>query len=503
MVRNGEIGIADAKRVLRRFWWILPITIVSGTILALTAAFMMPKKYTSTTLVLVEQPTVPVDYVKPVVSSDLSNRLASMKQQILSRSRLEPIILRFSLYTNDRNKLPMDDQVERLRQSIDVALMEPMSGSQGRAPGFKVAVTFNDPRTAQEICTELTSMFMQQNVTDRGKIGDETTSFLSRQLEEAKAKLDEQDAAVAEFKRRNMGTMPDETQQNLSLLTGMNAQLEANTQSLSRAQEDKAFNEGLLGQQEAAWKAAQTGNNPETQEQQLISLQEQLAALETRYTPEHPDVIKLQGQIEQLKQRIAATPKVAPGQDPKNTASKTEPPQIQQLRARIRQDSINIADLTKQQQTIQERIRVLQARVESSPAIEQQYKEVTRNYQTALDFYNDLLRKKQNSLIATDLEHQQEGETFRVLDPPSLPAKPSSPKIPVMAGGGFGAGMMLGLGILYLLAINDKSYHTERDVEISLRLPVLTMVPNLIWNANGHGNASGNARSSLSLEKNA
>ena len=503
MVRNGEIGLDDAKRVLRRFWWILPITIVSGTVLALAVAFTMPKKYTSTTLVLVEQPTVPVDYVKPVVSADLSNRLASMKQQILSRSRLEPIIVKFSLYANDRNKLPMDDQVERLRQAVDVALMEPMSGSQGRAPGFRVGVTFDNPRTAQQICSELTSMFMEQNLTDRGKIGDETTSFLSRQLEEAKAKLDEQDAAVAEFKRRNMGTMPDQTQTMLSLLTGMNSQLESNTQALTRAQEDKAFNEGLLGQQEAAWKAAQSGHNPETQEQQLVALQEQLAALETRYTPEHPDVIKLQGQIEQLKQRIAEAPKTTAGEDHKNSALKTEPPQIQQLRARIRLDSINITELTKQQETIQGRIRVLQARVESSPAIEQQFKEVTRNYQTALDFYNDLLRKKQNSLMATDLEHQQESETFRVLDPPSLPAKPSSPKIPVMAGGGFGGGLMLGLGILYLLAISDKSYHTERDVEISLQLPVLTMVPSLVWNASGNGNARGITGSTLSLEKNA
>jgi polysaccharide chain length determinant protein (PEP-CTERM system associated) len=503
MVRNGEIGFDDAKRVLRRFWWILPITIVSGTVLALAAALVLPKKYTSTTLVLVEQPTVPVDYVKPVVSADLSNRLAAMKQQILSRSRLQPIVEKFSLYANDRNKVPMDDQVEKLRQAIEVAMMEPMSGSQGRAPGFRVSVTFDNPRTAQEICSELTSMFMEQNLVDRGKIGDRTTSFLSRQLEEAKAKLDEQDAAVAEFKRRNMGTMPDETQTNLSLLTGMNSQLEANTQALVRAQEDKAFSEALLGQQETAWKAAQAGHNPETQEQQLTALQEQLAALQTRYTPEHPDVIKLQGQIDQLKQRIAEAPKAAPGQEPKNNTPKIEPPQIQQLRARIRQDNINIADLSKQQETIQERIRVLQARVQSSPAIEQQFKEVTRNYQTALDFYNELLRKKQNSVMATDLEHQQESETFRVLDPPSLPAKPSSPRIPVLAAAGFGGGLMLGLGILYLLAISDKSYHTERDVELSLQLPVLAMVPNLSWNANGNGRANGITASQQSFEKNA
>lgn len=502
MVRNGEIGVADAKRVLAKFWWILPITIISGTVLALAAALVLPKKYTSTTLVLVEQPTVPIEYVKPVVTADLSNRLASMKQQILSRSRLQPVIEKFSLYPNEQAKVPMDDRVERLRQAIDVALMEPLSGSGGRSPGFRVGVTFDNPRTAQQICSELTSMFMEQNAVFREKQAVETTSFLSRQLEEAKAKLDEQDGVVADFKRRYMGSLPEEAQTNLSLLTGMSSQLEANTQALLRAQEDKTLSEALLAQQETAWKAAQSGRNPETQEQQLVALQEQLSNLLTRYTPQHPDVIKLQGEIEQLKQKIAESPKNSANEDSKN-AAKIEPPQIQQQRARIRQDNINIADLTRQQEAIQARIRVLQDRVQSTPAIEQQFKEVTRNYQTALEFYNDLLKKRQNSAMATDLEHQQESETFRVLDPPSLPAKPSSPKIPMLAGGGFGGGLVLGLAILYLLAISDKSYHTERDVELSLQLPVLAMIPELLWNANTGVSANGIPGPQLTLEKNA
>ena len=503
MVKNGEIGIADAKRVLGRFWWILPITIISGTIIGLAAALVLPKKYTSTTLVLVEQPTVPTDYVKPVVTADLSNRLASMKQKILSRSRLQPIIEKFSLYPNEQAKLPMDDRVDRLRQAIDVGLMEPMSGSGGRAPGFRVGVTFDNPRTAQQICSELTSMFMEENITGRVHQANETTSFLSRQLEEAKAKLDEQDSAVADFKRRHMGSLPEEAQTNMSLWTGMSSQLEANTQALLRTQEDKTTSEAALAQMETAWKSSQTGHNPESMELQLAALQEQLTGLLTRYTPQHPDVAKLQGQIDQLKLRIAETPKNTPVDENKG-ASKIEPPQIQQQRARIRQDIITIADLSKQQEAIQAKIKVLQERVQSTPAIEQEFKEVTRNYQTALEFYNDLLRKRQSSGIAEDLDRQQEGETFKVLDPPSLPAKPSSPKLPLLAGGGFGGGLMLGLSILYLLAISDKSYHTERDVELSLQLPVLTMIPELLWNANGMGHGSGNGLrgSAISLEKN-
>ena len=121
----------------------------------------------------------------------------------------------------------------------------------------------------------------------------------------------------------------------------------------------------------------------------------------------------------------------------------------------------------------------MQARIQASPVVEQGFKELTRNYQTALDFYNELLKKRANSEMATDLEHQQDSEQFRVLDPPSLPEKPSFPNKPVFAGGGLSAGLALGLSIMYLLAFNDKTLYTERDVEICLKVPVLTLIPTL------------------------
>src|SRR6266478_1354684 len=198
MIKNGEITLAEARRVLRHYWWILPLTVIGCGALGLLSAIVLPKRYTSQTLVLVDQPTVPSEYVRPVVSEELNHRLASMQEQILSRTRLQPIIEKFGLYTKDRE-----------RQA------------------------------------------------------SQTTSFLSGQLDEAKSKLDEQDAKLAQFKRLHLGSLPQEEQTNLSLLTGMNSQLEANTQALSRAEQEKALNESLLSQQEATWKMSQTGQNPE------------------------------------------------------------------------------------------------------------------------------------------------------------------------------------------------------------------------------------------------
>jgi uncharacterized protein involved in exopolysaccharide biosynthesis len=258
----------------------------------------------------------------------------------------------------------------------------------------------------------------------------------------------------------------------------MNAQLDSNTQALSRAQQDKTFNQSLLASQETALKQHSDGSNPETVDQQLTALQDQLLALQAKYTPEHPDVLRTERAIEDLKKRMetqkAATPAAT---TPK--APMPEPPQLQQLRARLRQDDQNIVDLTKAQAKIQNDILILQGRVQQSPVVEQQFKDLTRDYQTASENYNDLLKKHNTSELANHLENQQESEQFKIFDPPSLPSQPSFPNKLLFAGGGLGGGLALGLGILYLIAALDKSLHSERDVELGLKLPLLVSIPAL------------------------
>ena len=480
MLSKGDVTVGEVKRILRRYWWILPITGFAAGAIGLAAALVLPKKYTSSTMVLVEPPAVAAEVVPTAVNEDLYRHLASMKEQVLSRSRLQPIITKFNLFPKVKDTAHMEDAVEELKKTIEVELIQPMPGSVNRQPpGFHVSVTLADPQTAQQVCTEITSMFMEQNATTQEKRFKDTTSFLTQQLAEAKANLDQQDDKLAQFKREHLGTLPEEEQSNLSLLTGMNSQLDAATQALSRAQQDKTFNESLLSQQETAWRASQAGMaNTDSLDAQLSALQDKLSELLAKYTPEHPDVVKTRTQIADVKKRMEAA-----DTDPKATASPSnktntrEPAQIQQLRAKIKQDDLNIADLTKQQTQIQRQIGTLQAHVQASPMVEQQIKELTRNYQTALEHYNDLLKNQQKSAMLTDLQDQQEGEQFKVLDAPNLPTSPSFPKKSIFAGGGFGAGIALGVGILYLLAMSDKAMYTERDVEVCMKLPVLTLVP--------------------------
>ena len=430
----------------------LPLSTVLLGSLGYIATLVLPKKYTSETSVLVEQPVVSADYVKPVESDDLNMRLASMKAQVLSGPRLQPIIEKLNLYPDQRSNTSMDDLIGQLQKAVDVKLLEPMPGSYGRPPGFHVGVTFNQPQLAQQICTEITSMFMEQNSQRRMDQSQKTTQFMGEELQVAKAKLDEQDQKLAQFKRQYLGTLPEEEQTNLSLLTGLNTQLEAATQAVGRAQQEKEFNQTLLSQQEANWKATSAGGpqNPDTMAQQLAALQDQLSVMLARYTPEHPDVLKVKSQIEALKRRMSDDPGTKTPSDP-SAAKLHEPPELQQMRAKVKQDDLNIADLTKSQNQIQQQIRLMQARVQASPVVEEKYKELTRDYQTAQQIYNDLLKKQSDSSIAKDLEHEQESEVFRVLDPPSYPSAPSFPKLIIFLGGGLAGGFALAAGILYLL----------------------------------------------------
>lgn len=333
-------------------------------------------------------------------------------------------------------------------------------------------------------------MFIEENLRLREQRAEGTTDFLSTELQQAKQKLDAQDAKLAEFKRKYLGTTPGNEQADMNMVTGLSSQLDAVTSQLNRAQQDKAYQESLLAQQLSAWRMTQDSGGEVTEatlDKQLANLQAQLVAMQAHYTAEHPDVIKLKADIAALKNRIEDNAghtkdkaKQAPAAD-----GRMEPPEIQQIRFQIHQSEVLVKEKAREQARLREQLGMYQGRLSMSPMVEQQYKELTRDYQTALQFYNDLLAKRDQSQMATSLERRQQGEQFRVMDPADLPEQPSFPNRPLFAGGGLGIGLALGLGIALLLELRDKSLRTESDIEHLLGLPTLAMVP-LLDSANGN-----------------
>lgn len=479
MLADRELNLHDYLAIARRrVWWlVLPTLIVP--ILAYLVSLKVPNRYTSQTTVLVDQQKVPDNFVKPVVTEDLNGRLATMQEQILSRTRLQPMIERFGLFKSDEGKVPMEVLVDRMRKLITVTPIRANDGlRRGDMPGFSISFTAENARLAQQVCAEITSMFVTENLKAREQSAVGTTDFLRSQLDEAKRELDSQDSRLAQFKMKYTGQGPEHEQTNLSMLATLNSQLQATTQMLARAQQDKTYSESLLGQQTAAWRATRAGTNPDTLDHQLSALQSQLVTLQSRYTEDHPDIIKLKREIAKLKKTLSenAAASDALSKDAKKVGV-NEPLELQQLRLQIHQLEGVVNERSAEQQHLRQQIGLYQSRVQLSPRVEEEYKQLTRDYTTAQKFYDDLLQKKTQSEMATNLERRQQGEQFRVMDPPNLPETPTYPKRWRFAGFGVLGGFGLGLAAVVILEFHNKVMRTERDVQHYLQLPTLALVP--------------------------
>jgi polysaccharide chain length determinant protein (PEP-CTERM system associated) len=478
MLGHRTLTLQDYSTILKRRWWILAIPAIIFPIVGYGITFFVQPEYLSQTLVLVEQQKVPESYVKAVVTEDLSGRLASMKEQITSRSRLQPIIERFNLFAN--SGLSMDDRIDRTRKNIGIAPIQSEIARTNGLPGFFISFKASDPRTAQLVCGEIQSLFVSENLSDRAASAAGTTDFLKGQLADAKAKLDEQDAKLRKFQQTYVGKLPGAEASNINMLTTLNTQLDAATQGLARMEQDKSYAESILGlqiQNQGTQTPEHSGTAPQAQQAELQQLLAQEADLTSRYTDDYPDVLSVKRKIKELRQKIAETPATATAPaTPTVTPKSTDSLGVQQLRAQLRSMDQGIAQKKRDQAAIQAQLHQYQERVASSPEVEEEYKSITRDNQTAQAFYDDLLSKMNQSKMATDLERRQQGEQFRVMDEPNLPESPSSPKRPVYIMGGLAAGLFLGLLIVGTLEYLDTAVRSERDIWAFTKLPTLGVI---------------------------
>ena len=495
MLHDKNLDVRQYVDILLRHIWVVLIPTLSIPLIAYALSRTIHNRYTSQTLVVVDQEKVAENLVKPAVTGEINDALANLSEQILSRTRLESIIDRFGLFKSEHGRLTNDLLVEQLRGMIAVTpLKGGAPGTQGGASGFHISVTASSPRLAQQICDELMSMFVRENIRAREQRAQGTTEFLKKELTEAQAKLNEQEARLSEFRKRYVGQLPGEEQTNLGMLATLNNNLQAVTEEASRAQQDRNYTESLLQQELSAWRAS-GGGDTQSLEEQLAKAQAQLVALEGLYTADHPDVIRTKYQIEELKTKMREASASTPPSDTADSGI-AEPAQIQQWRLQSQHLEQVIKDKVTEQQHIQQEIRNYQARLHLSPTIEEQLKTINQDYQSALIMYNDLVSKMSQSEIAARLELQQQNEQFRVVDPPNLPQKPSYPKRWMFTLGGLGGGLLLGLGLALLLEALDKSIRTEHDVHYYLNLRALATVP-VVAIHHENGKVSGQAAAGI------
>jgi len=487
MLGHRQLGIEDYLAIARRRFWLLILPPVLVCIGGYMISFLVPNRYTSQTQVLVQAQQIPTSIVQPIVTEQVDDRFASMREQILSHTQLQSIIEHFDLYANTR--MTPDEKVQKLHDAIEVDDIRPMEGTKpGQLPGFRITVTMHDRYVAQKVCAEITSMFRDEQDKSRENVAQVATSFLDKELEDATNKMNDKVAKLAAFKSKYFGSLPDDVNATLGMLGSANAELESVSEGLERDISARSLNQSLLDQQVTAWKAqvaSPEALSPDTLHDQLKKAQDQLANLYAQsYTDQWPAVKAKKAEIEDLKKQIAVAEAVKPpdtqrekAADPPPSTTVAEPQGIQQLRAQIAAINVAIQDKTKSQDELRSRIRTFEGRLQLSPVVEEQYKELTRDSTTATEEYNTLLKQRGTAARDVELEQRRQGEQFRILDPANLPEKPTFPNRLYFAAGGFAGGLGLGVALILLIEMRDKSLRTESDVELFLKLPTLAVVP--------------------------
>jgi succinoglycan biosynthesis transport protein ExoP len=480
----------------RRRWWIfLPLFLCWALVWA--ASWFLPTTYRSEALILVEQQKVPEHYVVPNVTVSLQDRLQSMTQQILSRTRLQATIDRFGLYPKHRTPgalLDSDDAVEQMRKDIKIGLVE-SPGHRGELTAFKIDYSARTSELAQRVNSELTSLLIDGNLKSQQQESENTTTFLESQLASARSQLEKQEAKVRAFKARHFGDLPSQLETNVQILTGLLAQLDHNQRVLDGAKQQRMYLESLLQQYQTVRGGLGSGDtsatSPEILDKQLLDLRTRLADARSRYTEDFPDVVSLKQKIEQtvklrkeIEDDIAANQKAIKAASATGTATTDEvrydsSAPMMQIRSQLKANELEMKNYQRYAEDIESQVATYRARLNMTPGTEQELADISRGYEESKANYNSLLQKQNQSQLATSLEQRQQGEQFRIIDPPSLPDKPSSPNHFRVSFIGLVLGIGIGLGFAALLELTNARVWHEKDLEGLVPGRVLVGIPHL------------------------
>lgn len=493
----------DYWAMLRRQRWVILGSAFICWVLVWAVGWLLPSSYVSDAVVLVQQQQVSPNLVEPSISVSLEAQLESIRQQVLSRTRLQPIIDSHHLYPKHHGLLALldaSDPVEQMAgKDIQIKLVESPSHTpnQQTLTAFDISYSAPTPELSQSVNEELTELFVQEHAASQARFSQTTTNFLQTELADARADLDAQDAKVKAFKAQHAGELPDQLQGNLQVLAGLQIELQNSERSLSAAQQQKLYLESVVQQYQSAQSDLGAGGSnitPTNLDQQLKNLKMQLAQEQSQYTDNYPDVIALKDQIaktEELKKQTQA--KLTSDKSDKNADKDDDntlatgvlqvqngaPTQIMQIQSQLKANQLELLSLQSAQKRIQGEIGAYQARLNAAPMVEQQLDEISRGYVESSKNYDTLQQKLQDSQLASSLQQNQQGEQFSIVSPPSFPAAPSAPNHLLISLGGLGAGLMIGLVLAALLEFTDVRIQKESDLEGIVSARVLVGIPKL------------------------
>ena len=472
------------EEVLRILWhrkWLLIVPFVVAAVSSAVMAWRLPEKFRSETLIQVIPQRIPESYVRSTVTTQIQARLAGIEQIVKSRSRLETIILEFDLYPEQRKVLGMDDVVALMREDIDVAV---------ERDAFRVTYVAGDPIVAQRVAERLGALFIDENLRDREALAQETSHFLEGQLAEAKQRLVTHEKKLEAYRLRHAGELPSQAQGNLQGMQNAQMQLQGLTETMNRDRERRL----LIERQIADLEAAETPSAPlpvinapgppapPSTAEQLEKEMTDRRNLLVRFKPDHPDVLASNRRIRDLEAKLQAemASRPAAAGEPARPLSASETVRLNRIRslqATLHDVDRALATSSAEERRLRGVVADYQSKLAAAPTRESELTELMRDYATLQGIYTSLLAKREDSKISANVERQQIGEQFKIVEKARAPDGPFSPNRPRLAMMGSAVGLALGIGLIGFLEYRDSTFKNEDEVLRVLQIPVLALVP--------------------------
>lgn len=497
MLPGKTLTLSDFLQILRRRFWLLAVPPLITTFAALLYSASVPNMYESDMLIAIDPQRVPDSFVRSTVTLQTDRRLDALQVQVLSRTTLQQVIEEFNLYERERATMSIEDVLSMMREAIrvDLETPRPRGRAETQPSAFHVRFTYPDPKLAAAVTQRIGTHFVEQNSRDRGGLASATNAFLESQLTEARGKLESQEQRLEAFRQRHGKELPTQSQTNVQALSSAQMQAQSLVESVARDRDRKMMLERIYREAAAEPPAplAPSGDTRgaggeipvgATPEQQVTASRASLAALELRYTADHPDVVRARRQLAELEARVTAEKSATPGtRTAATTAAAVVDPvrreSLRQMTAEIESLDRQIAFKESEERRVRGEIAEYQRRLEAVPGLESEWVKLTRDYDTLQTGYRDLLAKSSAAQVSANLEAEDIGERFRIVDPATVPVEALASMRLRYNAIGLAIGLFLGIGVAALLELLDRSFRTELDVLEVLDLPVLASVPRI------------------------
>ncbi len=516
MINPGKpFNLYDYQEVILRRLWFFIVPLVVILIGTAVYGLVVPKEYQATTLILVTPQKVPESFIKPTVTSKIEDRLQSIGQEIMSRTRLEQIIKEFNLYQEEAKSLRLEEIVALMQKNIQVQI----KGKEGGY--FTIAYVGKDPKIVTLVTNKLASLFIEENLRLREQQAQGTSEFISIELSATKAKLEEQEKIIGSYKRKFTGELPEQRGANLQVLDRLQGQYQRIGDSLRTAQDRKLLLEKQLADLQvlmaAERKLSEAEEEPEdtsaavpgvvkkekkptSLQARLTMMKNQLEDLRIKYTEKHPDLLILNKKIAEVEKEIAdkkaageedaeeETTAAAPGSQSaavkkgkkKANAGKADftlDPRYKEIQLRLLATDKEIQRAREEDAQIKAQMARYQERVEKTFEREQDMALLTRDYENTREAYASLLKKSQEAQQSENLERRQKGEQFKIIDPARIPEKPYKPDMAKIFLIGVVLGLAAAVGSAFIREQMDRSFRDAEDLQVTFGFKVLANIP--------------------------